>query len=280
MQSVIMATTMAALHPSNPYYSVTPQNSNNHDAPINTLTNSQHPPSARRHPPRSASIATASPSQVPVASVSTPHQRKRSVDYQRSTATTYRTRSIGGPFGGGVYFERQIDTSPPNDDEIIIATVRVTNSFRRASIEENSELPARPPKRNFIRRVSTRVSSPADQCRYTALKMPRKDYKKYFARDRDGNYAGTEPEKEWSEAELQIRFGEFQDMLLRTIPGGQEFGEGSHAISSANTAAERGEESWWAGADSAGEVGSGGLTQMQTWSGFDNDAGGRRTSLI
>lgn len=56
--------------------------------------------------------------------------------------------------------------------------------------------------------------------------MPRKDYKKYFMRDKDGGYAGSEPEKEWTEADLQREFGQYQDMPLRSIPGGQEFGEG------------------------------------------------------
>ena len=55
--------------------------------------------------------------------------------------------------------------------------------------------------------------------------MPRLAYKKHFARDRDGNYAGTEPEKEWSREDLDREFGEFQDMPLRSIPGGSEYGE-------------------------------------------------------
>ena len=57
--------------------------------------------------------------------------------------------------------------------------------------------------------------------------MPRRDYKRYFARDRNGNYAGTEPEREWDADELQRTFGMYQDMALRSIPGGSEFGEGA-----------------------------------------------------
>lgn len=60
------------------------------------------------------------------------------------------------------------------------------------------------------------------------MKMPRKDYKKYFARDREGNYAGTEPEREWSREELDRDFGQYQDMPLRSVPGAQEFGEGAN----------------------------------------------------
>lgn len=61
--------------------------------------------------------------------------------------------------------------------------------------------------------------------------MPRKDYKRYFARDRDGKYVGTEqPEREWTTEELEERFGRFQDMPLRSIPGAQEYGEGSEGL--------------------------------------------------
>lgn len=49
--------------------------------------------------------------------------------------------------------------------------------------------------------------------------MPRRDYKRYFARDRDGNYAGTEPEREWDESDLQREFGVYQEMALRSVPG-------------------------------------------------------------
>lgn len=63
--------------------------------------------------------------------------------------------------------------------------------------------------------------------------MPRRDYKKYFARDRDGNYAGTEPEREWDDADLQREFGMYQDMALRSVPGASEYGEGDRRGSAA-----------------------------------------------
>lgn len=54
--------------------------------------------------------------------------------------------------------------------------------------------------------------------RYKAIKMPRGEYKKYFARDRDGNYAGTElPERQWNEEELLSRYGEYQAVPLHSI---------------------------------------------------------------
>lgn len=77
-----------------------------------------------------------------------------------------------------------------------------------------------------MRRLSSRINGTPDPDRYTAMKMPRKDYKKHFARDRDGNYAGTEPEREWTQEQLDADFGPYQDMPLRSIPGSNEYGEG------------------------------------------------------
>lgn len=48
--------------------------------------------------------------------------------------------------------------------------------------------------------------------------MPRRDYKRHFARDRDGNYVGTEPEREWYEDDLEREFGQYQSMALRSVP--------------------------------------------------------------
>ena len=139
-----------------------------------------------------------------------------------------------------VYSERDMDLSPPTDDEIIIATVRVRNVFRRLSVEEGAALPERsvnslltvprpailifisPSKRPFLSRLSSRVlytSSPGSNDRYTAIKMPRRDYKRYFACDRLGNYIGTEPKREWDDADLQRQFGLYQNMPLRSVPG-------------------------------------------------------------
>lgn len=240
-QQIAQSSKMAALHPSNPYYN----HAQNRDVQTQDTTDLLSGPpedpvhfQPPAHPPRSASIATSTPSAYHPTAPS--QQRKGSIGYTQQPVTTFRTRSIGGPFGG-VYFERQIDLSPPNDDEIIIATVRVTDTFRRASMEENSELPARPPKRSFLRRVSTRVSSPTDSYRYMAMKMPRRDYKRYFMRDKDGGYAGSEPEKAWTEADLQREFGQYQDLPLRSIPGGQEFGEGVMKTSEGPNIVEDGE---------------------------------------
>ena len=44
--------------------------------------------------------------------------------------------------------------------------------------------------------------------------MPRGYYLKYFARDKNDEYIGTEPEREWSETELEERFGKFREFEM------------------------------------------------------------------
>ncbi|KFY92800.1 hypothetical protein V500_04027 [Pseudogymnoascus sp. VKM F-4518 (FW-2643)] len=43
-----------------------------------------------------------------------------------------------------------------------------------------------------------------------AVWMPRREYKKFFAKDKDGKYIGTEPQREWTEEELEEEFGQYQ----------------------------------------------------------------------
>lgn len=40
--------------------------------------------------------------------------------------------------------------------------------------------------------------------------MPRREYLKYFARGLKGEYIGSEPERRWTEEELEEKFGEFK----------------------------------------------------------------------
>jgi hypothetical protein len=118
-----MSRTMTALHPSNPYYKAL-------KAQSSTAAEPQSLPSTSPNLPPTQSMLSTDPttsalpsSQLEGPSNPTERQRAASVDYRDyqkpRSIVTYRTRSIGGPFGC-VYFERQVDTSPPNDDEIII----------------------------------------------------------------------------------------------------------------------------------------------------------------
>lgn len=39
--------------------------------------------------------------------------------------------------------------------------------------------------------------------------MPRGEYLKYFARDQNAHYIGSEPEREWTEADLEEKYGKY-----------------------------------------------------------------------
>lgn len=59
-----------------------------------------------------------------------------------SSTATVHTHSIPGAFGaGGVVFERR--HSAPCDDDLIMVTVRLSNNFRRASVNGAEDLPTR-----------------------------------------------------------------------------------------------------------------------------------------
>lgn len=67
-----------------------------------------------------------------------------------------------------------------------------------------------------------------------SVQMPRRDYLKYFAKDEDGNYIGTEPQRAWTEEELSEMFRQYKkppmpksnESLLNKAIGG--FGAVSH----------------------------------------------------
>jgi hypothetical protein len=40
--------------------------------------------------------------------------------------------------------------------------------------------------------------------------MPEGDRKKWFAKDKEGNYVGSEPHKQWTETELEERWGKYR----------------------------------------------------------------------
>lgn len=47
------------------------------------------------------------------------------------------------------------------------------------------------------------------------VKMPRREYLQNFARDADGNYVGTKPERCWTEHELNTEYGKYQSVPAR-----------------------------------------------------------------
>jgi len=146
---------------------------------------------------------------------STEGTRRASNPSNTHTASLHpvRTRSVGGFLSAGVIFERD-PTSPPTDEDIIIVTVRISRKERRNSFDE--PLPDRPPARGFFRRMSTRVLTQGSPDKYKAVKMPRGEYARFFKHDAQGNYVGTEPEREWGEEEIMAKYGQYQHLSLQT----------------------------------------------------------------
>jgi hypothetical protein len=67
--------------------------------------------------------------------------------------------------------------------------------------------------------MSTRVLAQPSPDKYKAIKMPRGDYARYFRHDAQGRYVGTEPEREWDEEEIMEKYGQYQDLPLRSVLG-------------------------------------------------------------
>ena len=45
--------------------------------------------------------------------------------------------------------------------------------------------------------------------------MPRRDYLKWFARDLEGKYIGTEPYRKWGEDELETAFKQYKPVMVK-----------------------------------------------------------------
>jgi hypothetical protein len=76
-----------------------------------------------------------------------------------------------------------------------------------------------PPARGFFRCMSTRIFTQPSSDKYKEVKMPRGDHVRYFRRDAQGHYTGTEPEREWSETEIMEKYGQYRDLPLESISG-------------------------------------------------------------
>jgi hypothetical protein len=87
------------------------------------------------------------------------------------------------------------------------------------TIPINIPHPRSPPARGFFRRMSTRVLTQPSPDKYKAIKMPRGDYVRYFRHDAQGHYVGTEPEREWLEEEIMEKYGQYQELPLRSVLG-------------------------------------------------------------
>lgn len=112
---------------------------------------------------------------------------------------------VGKPSGlanmpGGVGFTPQAPQFLPvkfNDDSIIPVPVLMAKS--EAKGEE---------KQGFIGKMKGIMSGSGKEKegKLRVVYMPRREYLKYFAKDDDGNYIGTEPQRSWTDEELDEIF--------------------------------------------------------------------------
>ncbi|RMZ33910.1 hypothetical protein D0859_01928 [Hortaea werneckii] len=125
-------------------------------------------------------------------------------------------RSYSVPFTPTVSFQRRSSESP-SDDGLILTAVKIASPFRRQSLEEQEDLPVRPTRRSFFRRLSTRWHASQSSEEVRLVKVPRREHQRYFARDYKGNYIGTEPERLWNEEEVEAMFGQYQDRPMLSL---------------------------------------------------------------
>lgn len=103
---------------------------------------------------------------------------------------------------------------PPNhppfrftDQSLISVIVRVARS-------DNDMVASRPTRRTS--KLSSLVrglrSSNPKNSNIKVVRVPRSEYRKHFARDKNNIYVGTEPERMWTIEELDEEFGMYQDL--------------------------------------------------------------------
>lgn len=68
--------------------------------------------------------------------------------------------------------------------------------------------------------MGTRIHTQGTTDKYKAVKMPRGEYARFFKHDAQGNYVGTEPEREWAEEEIMEKYGQYQALPLRSVVDG------------------------------------------------------------
>ncbi len=93
-----------------------------------------------------------------------------------------------------------------------------SSEFALATEPPSSPPSARSRRKSVLRRLSRAAAGSGDNPGQASAAtgftkvvfMPRRDYLRFFARNRDNVYVGTEPERVWTEEELEERWGRFR----------------------------------------------------------------------
>ena len=114
---------------------------------------------------------------------------------------------------GGNTFGPRYENKKYTDDDI--TTVVVTNVIPSpkplsSSVEEPKKKTAKI-QTLFKKSKEVKEVKETEDGRVTKVVfMPRRDLKKWFAKDDNGVYFGTEPSREWTEEELEEQFGAYR----------------------------------------------------------------------
>jgi len=88
------------------------------------------------------------------------------------------------------------------DESIIPVIVRI----KPLKTGTQSASPPTSRRKSFLGKFKSEKDGSAVKVVY----MPRGEYLKYFARDNNANYTGTEPEHDWTEAELDGKYAKYK----------------------------------------------------------------------
>lgn len=168
-----------------------------------------------------------------VAQSSTPNELPKLSEYdlQHFTATggpapRFKASSLAY-MAGDMSSVPQLLPKRYTDDSIIPAII--SDVIPSPKAPEASSKPAKKP--GLFRKLkgsSKKEPGPEDKL-LKVVYMPRRDYLKWFARDKKGNYSGSEEHRRWTEDELEAKFGQFKPESTKAKKDGLLSGTGSGA---------------------------------------------------
>lgn len=112
--------------------------------------------------------------------------------------------------GGDMYSLPQLLPKRYTDDSIIPAIV-VDVIPSQKTIEEQEKKNSR--RGSFLKKLKGEPKKEEGKGLTKVVYMPRRDYLKWFARDLEGKYVGTEPYKKWEEDELEETFKQYKPVV-------------------------------------------------------------------
>ena len=113
--------------------------------------------------------------------------------------------------GGDMFSLPQLLPKRYTDDSIIPAIV-VDIIPSQKTIEEQERKKA---KNSFMRKLKGEAKKDESKGLTRVVYMPRREYLKWFARDLEGKYIGTEPYKRWEEDELEATFAQYKPVVVK-----------------------------------------------------------------